>query len=141
MYSFIIQDFIAFGKWNKKTKKQPANRTKNADTNAFWCSNFSKMLPQSLRRGVSYFCAAKIKTKHLHKKRKRRARKQKKHFAYSKKTKRTQYVSEKKECFHNADTQSRKMRLLGKQRSVFAGLPQGSILSIGSFSSFKIASF
>ena len=70
MYSFIIQDFIAFGKWNKKTKKQPANRTKNADTNAFWCSNFSKMLPQSLRRGVSYFCAAKIKTKPLHKKEK-----------------------------------------------------------------------
>ena len=54
----------------KKQKSNPQTEQKNADTNAFWCSNFSKMLPQSLRRGVSYFCAAKIKTKHLHKKEK-----------------------------------------------------------------------
>ena len=67
------------------------------DSNAFWCSNFSKMLPERLRRAVSFFAQQKdigtkqqaiqkdIGTKHQAIQNEKQSTNQ--HFAYFKKTK------------------------------------------------------
>ena len=56
------------------------------DSNAFWCSNFSKMLPERLRRAVSFFAQQKdIGTKQQAIQNEKQSTNQ--HFAYFKKTK------------------------------------------------------